>query len=98
MPNIHNIKYTGTYAIRKSNQIISLVVKEAVRMLDTKEVEYSYVKRKLSYHSDLIDIEARNIFSTKKVTTSLIKCSSRLNHYGLRSQMINQSLVNNECL
>ena len=42
-----------------------------------------------------MDVRARNAFSNKLVTSSIIKCASGLDYYGLRNEIINKT--NNKC-
>ena len=68
-------------------------IKEVVRIIDTRENEEEYTKKKYGHRKEFIDIEARNLFKIGKVTTSMIKCAHRFNHYGLREAMINNNMV-----
>ena len=84
-----NIRFLGTYALKKGQMIISRSVKEAIRIIDAQEVENDYVQRKFGHQADFIDAEARAAFTTKTTTTSMIKCANAFNHYGVRDKMIN---------
>ena len=42
-------------------------------------------------------MEARNVFQTGKVATSMIKCAHRFNHYGLGEAIINNNMVESMC-
>ena len=55
------------------------------------------MKKKYKYNAEFIDIKARNIFSNKSITASMITCSYRYNHYDVRNAMINQNLIDSEC-
>ena len=67
-------------------------------MLNARENKRKHAKKKLRCKKDFIDLEARNSFKLKKVVTSMIKCSTRHNHYGLRDAMINNDMVEATCL
>jgi len=71
--------------------------KEVLRVIDAKEEEKRYTRKKYGYKEDFIDLEARNTFCPNKVTTSMIKCAHRYNHYWLRHAMINNNLVEANC-
>ena len=68
-------------------------IKEAIRIIDVREEEKKYVKKKFRYKADFIDIEARNSFQKNKLTTSMIKCAYGYNHYSLRDAIINDNVV-----
>jgi len=72
-------------------------MKELVRITDSRKIEDGYVQRKFGYKAAFIDIEARNAFSIKLVTTSIIKCTNGYNPYGARQAMINKQLIGSEC-
>ena len=72
-------------------------IKEVVRILDAREKEKEYVNKKYRYRKEFIDMEVRNVFQTGKVTTSMIKCAHRFNHYGLREAIINNNMVESIC-
>ena len=42
-------------------------------------------------------MDARNAFSAKKVTTSVIKCANGFNHYGIRHAKINNNVIEANC-
>jgi len=67
-----------------------------IRIIDMRESEREYIKKKYSSKLDFIDLEARNAFSTKKFTLLFIKCVYRYNHYGIRNIIINNSMVGND--
>ena len=68
-----------------------------IRIIDRREEEKKYVKKKFGYKADFIDIEARNSFQTNKIIISIIKCAHRYNHYSLRDVMINENMVEANC-
>jgi len=77
--------------------VINRSIKEAVRIIDAKEREYNYAKEKLGYKVSFVDVWAREAFRSKAVTTSMIKCASGFNHYGLRNELINNKMIGSEC-
>ena len=80
--------------IKIGNGITSKSIKEAVWNIDAIETENECIKRKFKYYWDLIDIKARNAFSSKLVMSSLIKYANGLNHYSLRYEWINLKVMN----
>ena len=96
-PSTTNIKYVGQYAITHDKRIVSRSIKEIIRTTDSKRMEMKYAKRKLGYKSDFIDIDARDVFKTKQVSTSIIKCANAVNHYGVRNRLINKQTIGDEC-
>ena len=74
---------------------MSKTVKEAMCNIDAEEIEIEYAKRKTKHNWDQMDVRARNAFSNKLVTSSIIKCASGLDYYGLRNEIINKT--NNKC-
>jgi len=55
------------------------------------------MKAKFPNNYDFIDGAARNAFSNKKVTSSMIACSHGYNHYGLREVLINKNNIGSKC-
>jgi len=90
-----NIKYFGYYTLSMNGNIIGRSTKEAIRVIDAKKKEEEYAKEKFKEKYDFVDVEARNIFSN--CTTSMIKCSNRYNHYGLRDALINDNMIEAIC-
>ena len=68
-------------------------LKEMIGVIDSKKEERKQAQKKLACEVDFVDLEARNLFATGKVTTSIMKCASRFNHCGLRHPIINDNLV-----
>ena len=62
-------------------------------MIDVREKEKDYAKKKLRHKYDMIEAEARNLLNSNKVITSMIKCTQRLNHCELQDAMINNDMV-----
>ena len=86
--NASNIKFCRYYALKIGDRVKSKTVKEAMRNIDAEEIEIECSKRKVKCDWDCIDVRARNAFSNKLVTSSIIKYASRVNHCGLRNEMI----------
>ena len=70
-------------------------VNELIRIADAKQIEYDYIKSKLSEIVELIDLEARAI-CTKATIISTIKCIYSFNHYDTRDTNINKEIVSNK--
>ena len=96
-PNKINIKYLGLCMVKVQGIISNTYVKEMVSKVDAREIEEAYVKEKIGYNAEYVDVEARNVFPMKKVTTSIIKYANRYNYYGLRDVIINKNMINSEC-
>ena len=92
-----NVKYFGSYAIMKDRVVLSRSIQEIVRIIDSKKAEENYGREKLKYKYDFVDAEARNVFNSKKVTTSMMKCAHGFNHYGLRDSLINNNMIDDSC-
>ena len=56
-----------------------------------------YIKVKFPNNYDFINRAARNAFSNKKVTSSIIAYSHGYNHYSLREALINKNNIGCEC-
>ena len=80
---MRNIKYYWMRHLKKDEIVQIRSMKEALRIIDAIKEEKRHVKKKHKCKVDFIDIEARNIFSTKKVRTSMIQFANRHNRYGL---------------
>ena len=57
-----------------------------------QKITKKYAKSKLEHKYDFVDVEARNMFLSKKVTPSMIKCAHGHNHCGLRDALINNDM------
>ena len=55
------------------------------------------MKKKLNHNSDTIDLETRNTFSSKQITTTVMKCMCRYNHYRVCYAMRNKDLIDKAC-
>jgi len=95
--DIYNIKYFGVYAIKKGSKVVSRSIREAIRIEDAKQSESQYTNRKFKIKIDFIDLDARDTFNGKKVSTSVIKCANAFNQYGVRDEIINKQTVGREC-
>ena len=90
---ITNIKYYGNYVLMYKGIIASRAIQEVIRVIDGKRAEQQYAKKKIGYRYEFVDAEARNIFNSRVVTPSMIKCTYRFNQFGLRDLMINKNMV-----
>ena len=68
-----------------------------IRIADAEEEERKHVLRKHRHKEEFIDLDTRNAFSAKKVTTSVIKCANGFNHYGIRHAKINNNVIEANC-
>ena len=64
-----------------------------IRIADAEEEEREHALRKYGQKEEFIDLDARNAFSAKKVTTSMIKCANDFNHYSTRHTKINNNMI-----
>ena len=69
------------------------LIKEVIRIIDTKDKERKYAMQKYEYKEEFIALEARNTCSGNKVTISIIKYTNRFYHYSLRYAMINNKMI-----
>ena len=74
-----NIKFVGKCAIKVHNTIVNGAIKEIIWKIDAIESEKEYIREKIEYNSEYVDVEARNAFSANLITSSIIKCASRYN-------------------
>ena len=72
-------------------------VKEAIRKADARQLMKQYVQKKYPTNHDFINIEARNSFGSKRVTSSMILYEYSFNHYGVREVLLNNNMKGNEC-
>ena len=91
-----NVKCYRHNGIEKERNFMSRFVKETMRILDANKKEKEYLNEKLGFRSNLIDIEARNLF--RKVTVLMIKYAYRHNYYRLRCTLANNNMVEAVCL
>jgi len=92
-----NIKYYGSYALKKENVVLSRSIQESVRIIDSKKAEKEYGREKMKYKYNFVDADVRNAFNSKKVTTSMMTCAHGFNHYGLRDTLINKNMIDAYC-
>ena len=95
--NDTNIKFHSYYIMKVKDKVITNSMKEAIQIIDIKESEEEYARKKYTNKIDFIDLEARNSFPIKKVIPSIIKCFHRYNYYGVRKSVINSKMVGSEC-
>ena len=67
-------------------------VREEVRIIDAIKSENNYLLEKFPEHYNLIDKEARNVFS-KRLTAAALKCSLVFNMHGTMHCAINEHVV-----
>ena len=89
--NETNIKYVGCYAVEIRNVTVTNSVKEMMQIADRKKAMVDYVKKKFPNNYDFVNIRARNVFSSKRVTSSMIVCLHGFNHYCLRDVILNNN-------
>ena len=77
--NATNAWFEGIFAIKEKEKVKSRAIKDAIRKIDAQQRERDYAKTKLKMNYDLYDIKARNMFVKLKLTTSMIKCTHRMN-------------------
>ena len=81
----------------RNGELKSRAVKEIIRVLDAREEENEYAKRKYLHKFEFIDMEARNSFKAGEVTTAMIKFAYGFNHYGLRDTIVNENIFQATC-
>ena len=96
--NCTNIKFYGSYTMKRNGELQSRAVKEVIRILDAREEENEYARRKYKHKFEFIDMEARNAFKTGDVTTAMIKFTHGFNHYRIRNSIINKEIVGDNYL
>ena len=87
-----NIKHVGKCSLEIRGKIVTNSVKEAIRIADANESLREHAKQKHEHDADFIDAKARETFSNKKVTASMIKCAHGYNHYRMRDAAINKNM------
>ena len=85
----YNIKYYGDYVIVKQNNLMARSINKIIRIEDAITIELEQVKEKFQAICDLIDMEVRDIFVTRKIMRVIIKCYYGFNQYGTRDIEIN---------
>ena len=81
---VTDVKWYGNYAPMHKGNVVSREVQETIRVIDGKIAEKQCGKKKIGLRCDFVDAEARNVFNSKVVTASMIKCAHGFNHFGLR--------------
>ena len=84
--------------LKKDSIVQMRSMKEVFRIIDAKKEEIRHIKKKYRYKEESIDLEIKNAFCANKVTTSMIKYTNGFNHYGLKNAMINNNLIEANCL
>ena len=75
------MKFYSSYRLRRKEGVKLRFINKIIRILDTKEPENEYSKKKHGYKYDFIDIEAQNSFKVGRVTISIIRYTHGYNHY-----------------
>ena len=57
----------------------------------------TYARDRFLNNYNFIDSKARNVFNNKRVTASIISCSHRCNHYGIREALLNKNNKGDDC-
>ena len=70
-------------------KIVANLVKEVIRIIDAENSIKEYAKEKIKYNVGFTDIDRRNAFTSKNVTSATINYSCRFNHHEVRDAMIN---------
>ena len=93
-----NIKFVGLASLEIKGRMVTNSVKEAMRIEDAKMSLKSYIEDKFQHNHHVIDFEVRNAFKCKEVTVPVLKCAYGCNYYGIRNALINDDLIEKECL
>jgi len=88
----------GWYAIKHNQNLATRGIKEAIRIIDARESETEYIRKKYSSFCDFIYIAARASFLVGSINACTIKCAYGFNQYAARDKIINHRLINEECL
>ena len=67
-----NIKYYRCYRLMQNRNVISRVIQEIIWVIDAKESEKRYAKKKLACRYDFVDADARNVFKSNEVTPNVL--------------------------
>lgn len=92
-----DVKYHGNHVLIKNEVVQMRSITAAIRIADAEEEERKHVLRKYGHKEEFIDLDARNAFSVKKATASVIKCANGFNHYGVRHAKINNDMIEAKC-
>ena len=57
-----NLKFFRRCATKVNREITNRVIKEIIRKADARRLEFEYVKEKIGYDIECIDLDARNMF------------------------------------
>ena len=95
--NKTNIKFNGSYCIKRDGNMQSRAIQEMIRIIDAKEKENEYAQKKYKQKYDFIDMEARNTFKVGEVSTAMMKFAHGYNHYGVRDAMVNSNMIEETC-
>ena len=60
------------------------------RIVDIREQEFEHIKEKYPKHQELIDLNAKEVFSTGTIMRALTKCIYGFNQYRIKDSMINK--------
>ena len=92
-----NVRFIRHYVTKIKNKIVTNSEKEMMRIADRKKSTNEHFKKKFPNNYDLIDIGARNAFSNKTVTSSMVACSHGFNHCSLWEVLINNNNKGSDC-
>ena len=96
--NNSSIKFYTSYSIKRDGELQSRAIKEVIRIIDAKEKENEFAKKKYKHKFDFADMEVRNVLKIGEVITLMIKFTHRFNHYRTRDTTINKNIINTICL
>ena len=92
-----SICFKGLCAISMSKNLNNNSIKEVARKTDMEKLMKEHAKKKYLCNYECIDIEPRNAFGNKRVTTSMIAYTHSFKHYSTREALINNDSKGNEC-
>ena len=85
-----NLKFYRRCATKVDSAVANSAAKEIVRKVDARLSEHKYVKEKIGYNVNCIDVDARNAFLANKISPSIIKCTNDFNSHRIRDRMNNK--------
>ena len=93
-----NIQFQQYYSLQNNLQTpLSGLIKNTLQLIDVINVETKYIASKFPNSHEVIDLEARNVFSKGIILLFIIKCSYGYNQYVTREKMINNGITVNDC-
>lgn len=79
---VTNVKHYGNHTLMHKGTIVSRVMQETIRVIDRKKADQQHGEQNEGCRYESVDAEARNVFNSKVVTPSMIKCAHGFNHFG----------------